>query len=79
MFLFILSPTGPHHGQIPPGGVYVSLTSNASKDMFINNPSSYFTVNLTEAIELKVQWVMGLCELCELSFTLIHGLIYREM
>ena len=43
-------------------GFYVTLPSNASKDLFKDNTSSCFTVDLAKPIELNGEWVVGLCE-----------------
>ena len=44
-------------------GFYVTLPSNASKDVFPNNTISSFTVDLAKPIELDGQWMVGLCEI----------------
>lgn len=44
------------------GGFYVTLPSNASKELFKSNTSSCFTVDLAKPIELSGEWVVGLCE-----------------
>ncbi|TKS65887.1 hypothetical protein D9C73_028356 [Collichthys lucidus] len=44
-------------------GFYVTLPSNASKDVFKNNTSSNYTVDLAKAIELNGEWEVGLCEI----------------
>lgn len=43
-------------------GFYVTLPSNASKELFKSNTSSCFTVDLAKPIELSGEWVVGLCE-----------------
>ncbi|KAM7390863.1 hypothetical protein PAMA_008857 [Pampus argenteus] len=40
-------------------GFYVTLPSNASKDVFKNNTSSNYTVDLAKAIELNEEWESG--------------------
>ncbi|KAF7644713.1 hypothetical protein LDENG_00217150 [Lucifuga dentata] len=40
-------------------GFYMTLPSNASKDVFKNNTSSSYTVDLAKAIELNREWVFG--------------------
>ena len=43
-------------------GFYVTLPSNASKELFKSNTSSCYTVDLAKPIELSGDWMVGLCE-----------------
>ncbi|KAF7644741.1 hypothetical protein LDENG_00216670 [Lucifuga dentata] len=62
-------------------GFYVTLPSNASKDVFKNNTSSSYTVDLAKAIELNGEWVVGLCEVIypHSWYTLPRDLSYFEL
>ncbi|KAL3976500.1 interleukin 18 [Sarotherodon galilaeus] len=43
-------------------GFYVTLPSNASKELFKDNTSGCYTVDLAKPIELTGEWTVGLCE-----------------
>lgn len=40
----------------------MTLLSNASEDVFIHDTSSCYIMDLTKAIELRGEWLVGLCE-----------------
>lgn len=44
-------------------GFYVTLPSNACYELFKTNTIECYTVDLAQAIELKGQWLVGLCEI----------------
>ena len=44
-------------------GFYVTLPSNASKEIFKSNTSSCYTIDLAKPIELAGEWLVGLCEI----------------
>lgn len=44
-------------------GFYITLPSNASYELFKTNTVGCYTVDLAQAIELKGQWLVGLCEI----------------
>ncbi len=44
-------------------GFYVTLPSNASKELFKSNTPSCYTVDLAKPIELSGRWMVGLCEI----------------
>lgn len=43
-------------------GFSVTLPSNASKELFKYNTSSCYTFGLAKPIELRGEWLVGLCE-----------------
>ncbi|KAF7650868.1 hypothetical protein LDENG_00119470 [Lucifuga dentata] len=62
-------------------GFYMTLPSNASKDVFKNNTSSSYMVDLAKAIELNGEWVVGLCKVIypHSWYTLPRDLFYFEL
>lgn len=49
--------------QVEDDGFYITLPSNASKDVFKNNTGSSFRVNLAQHIDLEGPWQVALAEI----------------